>query len=217
MKKILFSVLIISIAGSAFAGDRRDSEKRHSSPVTDEIEAILADEADTVITSLTFGELENLLGRVSIPMQKAAYIQQSSVASMMMPGKGQFMNGDTLSGALFLSGDLLVTAGTLVGGYFLLPSELQFGQLDYFNLTHTEIKDAWTAAAESMTLKDALPTLGVMAGGALLHSGIRAFSARHAAALARDNIEEGKVTFEARTSFFTSGHGRMGVGMGMRY
>ena len=75
------------------------------------------------------------------------------------------MNDDAVSGALFLAADILVAAGTLVGGYFLLPSELQFNNLDYFNTSHTEIKAAWKGAVESATFMEALPTLGVMTGG----------------------------------------------------
>ncbi|MBT3272049.1 MAG: hypothetical protein HN368_02760, partial [Spirochaetales bacterium] len=85
------------------------------------------------------------------------------------------------------------------------------------NSSHTDIKAAWTAAAESITMKEALPLMSVLAGGALLHTGIRAFSSKHAAVLARNNIRDGKITFEARTAFFTSGHGKLGMGMGIKY
>ena len=219
MKRIFASVLICSLGALAFAGDGPDHGKheRARDPLAAEMEAILEAEADTVISDLTFGEIGDLMAKLSVPMQEAEYIKRSSAASMMMPGKGQFMNGDTLSGALFLAGDLVATAGALVGMYFLLPAELQFDQLDYFNTPHSDIEAAWQSAVESATFMDALPTLGVMAGGMALHHGIRAFSAKHAARLARENIEQGNVTFEPRTSFFTSGHGRLGIGMGMRF
>ena len=136
---------------------------------------------------------------------------------MMLPGKGQFMNGDALSGALFLTADILVVAGTLVGTYFLLPEALQFGQLDYLNTSHTDIKAAWKGAAETTTFMQALPTLGVLTGGMLLHKGISIWSAKHAAKLARDNIDAGNITFEPRAMFMSSGKTRMGFGFGIAH
>ena len=217
MKKLLTGLLVFSLGALAFAGDNPGHGRPAHDALTAEIEAILGDEADTVIGELTFGEVGDLMARLSVPMQEAAYVQRSSAASMMMPGKGQFMNGDTLNGALFLTADLIAAAGALAGMYFLLPAELQFGELDYFNTPHSDIKASWQSAMESATFMDALPTLGVVAGGMALHHGIRAFSASHAARLARENIEAGNVTFEPRTSFFSSGHGRLGIGMGMKF
>lgn len=219
MKRLLASVLICSLGAYVFAGDRPGTSRheRRMDPLVAEMEDILEAEADTVISDLTFGEIDDLMAKLSVPMQEAEYIKRSAAASMMMPGKGQFMNGDPLSGALFLAGDVVTTAGVLVGMYVLLPPELQFDQLDYFNTPHSDIKTAWESAAESATFMDALPTLGVLAGGMALHHGIRAFSAAHAARLAKENIEQGRVTFEPRASFFTSGHGRLGIGMGMKF
>jgi hypothetical protein len=207
MKKYIALVVMLFSVFSLFATDSGNPE----------VEAILRGEADTVISGMTFGEVRDLLGRLSVPMQEAAYVSASRGVSMMMPGRGQFMNDDAVSGTLFLAADILVAAGTLVGGYFLLPPELQFNNLDYFNTSHTEIKAAWKGAAESATFMDALPTLGVMAGGVILHRVIAHFSAKHAGNLAQERIDKGLVTFEPITVFSGNGHGRFGFGMGMRF
>lgn len=219
MKKFLMILFICSLSATVFAGDRNgdDSKGRYHNRIGEQLESILESEADTVISDMTFGEVGDLIGRLSVPLQEAAYIQKSKSASMFMPGMGQFMNGDALSGSLFMTADILIAAGTLVGVYFLLPAELQFGQLDYLNTAPIEIHDTWKAAAENTTFMEALPSLGVMAAGKLLHKGIGAWSARHAGKLAKKNIEEGSVSFEPRTSFFSGKHGKFGLGFGLKY
>ena len=213
MKRYIALTLMLSVAFSLFAADSSGTDDELKS----ELEAIFMDEADTVISGMTFAEVHDLLGRLSVPMQEAAYVRGSAVASMMMPGRGQFMNDDLLSGVLFLAADIAVAAGTIVGGYFLLPEELQFQNLDYLNTSFTDIKAKWRSAAESASFMDALPTLGVMAGGTILHRLIAHFSAVHAGNLARERIDAGIVTFEPITAFSGKGHGRFGFGMGVKY
>lgn len=213
MKKLLICVLITVVAVSSFGGDKKD----RTDPVAEKLEEIISENSDTVINDLTLGEINALMAEISVPIQEAAYVSHARSMSYMMPGAGQFMTGDKVSGALFFAADLLVKAGTLTGVYFLLPPELQFGSLDYFNAPHSEIKAAWESAAESASFMDALPTLGVMTGGMLLHKVLGVLSAKNAASRARQNIEDGTVVFEPRTSFFSSKHGMFGVGMGMRF
>ena len=124
----------------------------------------------------------------------------------MHPGMGQYMNHDTLGGTLFLIGDLAVFAGTLVGAYFLLPADLQFDRLNYLTTPFSTIKDRWLAR----NLEEALPVLGVLAGGALVKFGLGALSSSHAGSLAKKNVSEGKISFEPQ--LFWDGH----PGMGMR-
>ena len=57
MKKLLISVLLVAMAASVFAGDNSDHGKKRTDPVSEEIKAIFADESDTVISDLTFGEV----------------------------------------------------------------------------------------------------------------------------------------------------------------
>jgi hypothetical protein len=174
-----------------------------------EVDKALAGERDTAVGTLTVGQLEELLGRLSVAQQKAAFIARSKAMSMMMPGLGQFVNKDAVSGALFLTADLALIAGTLVGAYYLLPPNVRFDQLDYFNDSYENIRSRW----EKHSLVDVLPTLGVLAGGGLLKAILGGISASHAEKLARRNIEEGKITFEPR--FLLLPHGTMGMGWGM--
>jgi len=188
---------------------------RYRDPVAAEMSAIVRDNADTVISDLTFGEVDELMKRLSVPIQEAAYVEKSKTASWMMPGKGQFMNEDVVSGILFMTADIVVAAGTLIGTYFLLPEELQFSNLDYLNAPYSEIKASWESAANAATLKDSLAHFGVFSGGMILRSIISGFSASHAGRLAQQRIDEGVVTFEPISAF--AGHGGLGFGARMKY
>ena len=114
---------------------------------------------------------------------------------------------------LFLTTNLVVAAGTLIGAYFLLPADLQFDQLDYFYTAFDTIKETW----KSHTLVEMLPAMGVMAGGWLVKGGLRLWSAKHAAKLAKENIESGKITFEPTLLMKLGGPGSMGFGMRVMY
>jgi hypothetical protein len=223
MKKWLVILLILTVAGSVFAGSPGHSRSMdHRSMMwmgmeeellKQQLEAVLAGEENTAIGDLTIGEAEELLGEISIAYQKAAFVAKSRAMSMMLPGLGQFMNHDVGMGVLFLSADLLVGAGTLLGAYFLLPDELRFDQLNYFTDSYATIKGQW----ETQSFVDFLPSIGVLAGGGLIQAVLRGVSSRHAAALAERNIAEGNITFEPKVYMLPVGPGAMGFGMGMKY
>lgn len=213
---VIFLVLLCTPAVIFADPGNRDRHGRGKSLYAAEIESILDAEKNTVISDLTFGEIDNILGQISVPLQKEAYVRRSRGASMATPGLGQFKSGDPLSGALFLAGDIAAMAGTLVGLYFLLPSELQFDELNYFTTPVVDVKAVWESAKESITLVEALPSIGVAAAGTLIHHALKIISARHAAKLARENIENGTVTFEPKSSFVTGQDiHRLGIGMAL--
>jgi hypothetical protein len=219
MKKWLLIAALLAVAGTVFAGPERHHGGMHGwmggDPefLQEEIEAILAASGSRTLGDLTVEEIHGLLGEISVARQKAAFIERSKAMSFMMPGMGQFANRDPLNGSLFLTADLLVTAGTLVGAYFLLPSELQFSELNYFSDSYSTIKNRW----EAQSFVDLLPSLGVLAGGWLVSGGIRFFSSKHAEKLARRNIADGTITFEPELVLLPLGPGGMGLGMHMKY
>lgn len=222
MKRIgTATMLIVAVAALAAAqphamGMMGDAWEDDYGPYAQEAQEILTDYEDRVPAELTFGEIGELAGLLSIPAQKAAWVAKSEFASLVMPGAGQFMNDDAVSGALFTIGSLAVTSGTLVGVYFLLPDDVQFGQIDYFNDPNSEIKAAWEGAIAGMSLRDALPIMGVLTGGAILDAILSGFSARHAGDLAQQRIEAGAITFEARPEIIIGPAG-MALNMRMRY
>jgi len=221
MKKWLVVLLLVSVAaGTLSAGSPGQSKmKDHNIWGMEEqllerqLEAVLAGKESTVLGELTVGEAQDLLGEISIAYQKAAYVSKSRAASFMLPGIGQFMNDDPGMGALFLGLDLAAGVGTLLGAYFLLPDELQFDQLNYFKDSFDEIEVAW----KDQSFVDLLPSIGILAGGAVVQGILRGVSSNHAARLAEERIAAGQITFEPKLSVLPAGAGAMGFGMGMKY
>jgi hypothetical protein len=178
--------------------------------LTNEVNAILEHSSSAQISAMSLGDFEKIAGQISIAYQKYDYIQRSRAASLMLPGLGQFKNGDALGGSLFLAGDLAVVAGTLVGAYFLLPSNVQFGSLDYLNAPLATWRTTW----QSNSLLSYLPSAGVLLGGMLVQGALRWISAENAMSEARRSIASGKVTFEPKLVPVV---GPMGMGMMMRF
>jgi hypothetical protein len=159
----------------------------------------------------TLGELggSELLGwsdRLSIARQRDGWLLSSMAASMMLPGKGQFMNGDRAGGSLFVAAHIATVAGSLVAWYYLLPSNLRFDQLNYYSSSFATIKSAW----ESNSLQGYLPSIGVMAGGMALDMVWRVWSAHSALAAAKAGIDAGRVEFQPWA-------GPLGMGLRLRY
>jgi hypothetical protein len=214
MKRLLALLVVVIISGTAFAapvGGPPDPFRIDEAFLRAEIDQALAGDLDRQLGALTLGELEELLGRLSVARQKAAFIARSRAMSMMMPGLGELANKDKVSGALFMTADLALMAGTVIGAYFLLPTDLRFDRLDYFYGSFKDIRDQW----ESHSFMDYLPAIGVLVGGGLLKAILGGISASHAEKLARRNIAEGKITFEPR--LVLPPHGPMGLGWGMSW
>lgn len=224
MKKLLLLLLALSIAVSAFA-DGSEGFKAYENDdyrvYREEAAAILETKGNYPVGEFTLSEMKDLALDLSIPFQKIQYVNESKTASAIFPGMGQYMNDDPMTGTLFLVSHLTVTAGTLIGAYYMLPNELQFSNLNYISDSYTTINERW----ENQSIKDMLPTMGVLAGGFIVNSVIRYLSATHAGKLAQKNIAEGKIKFEPKLILpvfgYSEGNGShqsdFGFGMGMGF
>jgi TM2 domain-containing membrane protein YozV len=204
----LFLVLFAAAAGA----QQKDSP---SAALNEEITAIIDQNAATPLGTMTIADFEKIAGQVSVAIQKRQYVARARAASLMLPGAGQFMTGDPVGGTLFVAGDLGILVGTLLGGYFLLPQNVQFGSLDYLGTPFSAIRATW----QSNTALQYLPSAGVIAGGAILEGFLRWFAGAHAANEARENISSGKVTFQPMLLPMMGPGGMMGMGimLGFRY
>jgi hypothetical protein len=216
MKQLLLSIMVALVAVGTAVGQPMH-HGWHEGPYREEAAQVMEEWADRVPAELTFGEIEELAGRLSIPAQKAGFVARSSIASMILPGSGQFMNGDPLAGSLFLAGDLAITAGTLVAVYYLMPEPLRFDQLDYLQTPKAQVKAIWEDELGEMTLADSLPLAGVLAGGIILDHVLARVSAGHARVLASNRIASGEIEFTPRPELVIMAGGRLGLGMGMSY
>jgi hypothetical protein len=152
----------------------------------------LGEQGDVEVGSLTLNDLNDIASRLSISLQQGQYVERSKAASWFLPGAGQFMNDEVGLGVLFLSADVVIWAGAFIGAYFLLPADLQFGNLDYFGDDYSTIRGRWGAHS----FIDYLPAMSVLAGGTVLSTIIRIISSGNAEELARERVESGAVTFE---------------------
>jgi hypothetical protein len=186
VKRILSILTLLVFAAAAFAGGPGPS---WPSPA-EEISAALEQYRDAEVGKLTVSDLEDIAARLALAHRKAAFVPRSAKMSMMMPGLGQFVNGEPGAGALFMAGSAAIAAGTIAATWLLLPLDVQPQSLFVAPLSSFE------ARFQGHTPLEYLPAAAAVVGGMLLDGALRAASAHHAARLAAKNIEEGRVTFE---------------------
>ncbi|MBI9099131.1 MAG: hypothetical protein JEY91_11670 [Spirochaetaceae bacterium] len=197
MKTILFFLLITTIEVAIFAEgllEIKGFEDDDYKVYIEEISEIIEDQDNNSIGDLSMGDIKEIAFDLSVPIQKMNYVKESKEASAMLPGMGQYMNGDPLSGTLFLLSNLTVGAGALIGAYYMLPHELKFDQLNYIKDSRSTIRTAW----HDQSIEDMLPTMSFLLAGIVVNSVIRLISSNHAGKLAQKNIANGTIQFEPR-------------------
>jgi hypothetical protein len=199
MRKILLLGAALLCAVSAFP------RPRTFNPVAEALAALAADRGSSELGSMTVADVEKAVARLSVAMQQEAWIHGSAMASLALPGLGQFMNHAPLGGSLYLAGSAAVAAGTLIGAYYLLPANVQG------NWFTTPIGTLETRF-KSNSVVEYLPSIGVLAAGAVVDAVLRCISASGAARLAEHKILDGTVSFEP--VLITSGKG---MGLGVRF
>ena len=188
MNRILALLLFSMIVQGTMAQDRNDAFV----DLLKESTVVINEQALTPMGGITLGKLEEIAEGIYLASQKMEFVQRARTASLILPGVGQFINGDVVGGSLFLLMELAIVGGTIVGAYFLLPSDLQFHNLDYVNKPSVDIRNVW----ESHSLMDLLLPMGVAAGGLLVEIVLRGVASFHAGEVAKKNIAEGKISFE---------------------
>lgn len=214
MKKIwLIAVFTAAVSAGAFAQHAWSESPRTaqgydfslSGPYAkEELSAIKSELGDRDFGNLSIAQLSPYWTRLNLALSKDQYLEQTSKLSMIMPGAGQFKNGDTSKGIGFLSLHLAVVAGTWTSFYFLLPADLRFDKLDYLDTSLQGIHDAWGAHS----INDYLPSMGVLLAGTIFDMVIRHWSSREAYSGAGAAIESGKAELKP-----VLGPGYLGFGM----
>lgn len=212
---MLVALVSVSLSAQTMGHGRWAHRDHRPDYVGQTLHHLLSQAGNKRLSQLSAAELRKALGELSVARQKQAYVRRSATASFFVPGAGQFMDHAPAAGALFLTGHLAVAAGTIVGAYFLLPKDLQFGTTNYLTDSFQTIKTRWMAH----NLVDYLPSAAIMAGGMLVDHVLRAFAAKNAAEIARANIKNKKVVFRPEPLMVIPGpHGpRMGFGWNMRF
>jgi hypothetical protein len=200
MKKILLLGAALLCAAFSFA------KPRTFHPVAEAVAALAADRGSSELGSMKVSDVEKAVARLSVAMRQEAWVHGSAMASLALPGLGQFLNSDPLGGSLYLAGSVAVAAGTIAGAYFLLPGDVQTG---WFTAPIGSLQ----AAFKSHSVVDYLPSIGVCAAGMVVDAVLRCVSASGAARLAERRLLDGSIYFEPM--LITSGKG-MGFGLKVR-
>lgn len=208
MKRTMILATALLIGTVLVAGAEERMEMAEMKEYEEAIEEFVRENADEEAGSITIGEYRSLMAKLSVLRQESAYVSKTAGSSFFMPGSGHIMNDAVGQGILFGAGGVIISAGTLVGAYFLLPESVQFTELNYFTDPFAEIETAWKA----LSFTDLLPSLGVLAGGGLIDMIYRGIVAKNAAELARERIDSGAKEFEPEFGLILSG-GMPMVGM----
>ena len=181
------------------------AEKLGTGPyVQAEIGQIGTEMAAQKIGDIEVSALLTLRDRLSVASQKDEYVQRMGLHSYLLPGLGMIETGDTAGGIGFMAADLGVIAGTVIFAYYLLPADLRFDRIDYFNDSATSINNAWS----SHSFTEYLPSIAAVVVGMIADQTVRHWSAAITRREAAQQIDEGRVTFEPKL-----GPGFMGFGV----
>jgi len=197
--KRAFSVLLVLLAPVMMFAVPRGPGSQFIPPeagpyLSAEILQIQSEVGQQKLGEIDAATLFSIRERLSVAGQKDSYVRDMSLHSLALPGLGQFEMGDTGSGFAFLGLDLAAVAGTLVGVYYSLPSDLRFDRIDYFSDSFSTISNAWNGH----TFVDYLPAIGVVMGGVIVDQIIRHWAARAANTEATSRIDSGSVKFTPR-------------------
>lgn len=215
MKRALVVVMICLVPGLMFAypNDRPWTQNRgfqDLSPVeagpyySAEVRQIESEMGQQKLGDIDVAGLAAVRERLSIAIQKDAYVNRVRTESMFLPGLGHFETGDTTNGLLFMGLDLAVLTGTAFAVYYSLPDDLRFDRLDYLHSSFSTINNTWNGHS----IVDYLPAFGVFLGGMIVDGIVRYWSSTSAADGARQKIDTGSVTFKPLI-----GPGFMGLGV----
>jgi len=214
MKKFFFTVIMLVAATVVFAQPMPMMGQvpvkagpnfvARGSYLSVESKAVAVELGDKQFGDLTLNELVPIQSRLALAARKDGWVARTAMMSLHFPGMGQFKTGDTLGGLGFLTLHTGIVAGTLVGAYWLLPADLRFDKIDYFNASGSVIE----TKLKNHSFMDLLPSMAVMGAGMLVDGGVRVWSAHSASTEAKAALDSGKVKLEALV-----GPGFLGMGM----
>lgn len=212
---VLTAVLVLLGSSALFAGPRPGPEsydwdltEEEMLPYNDAITEFMRAHESATLDQLTIGDLRDLGAHLSVVAQEEDYVRTARQSSRLMPGAGHFMIGEGGRGAAFTTGSVLIVAGTIVGAYFALPDEVQFGDVDYINDSFREIGTAWRGES----IASMLPAVGVLIGGGIVHAILGEIASNDAERRARAQVESGAVRFDPQPFIFPDAQGRLMLG-----
>ena len=197
MSRFLIALCVLTLALSPAWADRHregpenDKEIERADLALRELSSLLEPREGVALSDLKVRDVRELFAESSVRMQELEFLGDVKRASFFMPGAGNLKAGDK-AGAGYLAANIAITAGTLVGAYFLLPAEVRFDHLNYFGDSYQDIETAW----KSQSFLDVLPSLGVLVGGFAVRGLLGYFASQSAERAAIEGIKDGRIRFE---------------------
>lgn len=207
------SALVIVIGSPVAAEDRKplsdmEGAAPEIAPYNAAIQAFLDEREARTVDEITIGELRQLGAELSVISQEVQYVRRARIASRVIPGAGHFTIDENGRGTAFLAGSIAVSAGTLIGAYFVLPDGVQFHQVDYINDSFREIGEAWRGES----VRTLFPAFAVLVGGGALQAVLGELASRDAGRRAQAQIDAGVVQFEPQPFIGPDAEGRLMLG-----
>jgi len=161
--------------------------------------------ADKKPSELTLADRARIADALSVKLQGEHFVRHAAVSSFILPGSGQFQVGKPLEGSFFLLAQAAFVGGAMAGSYYLMPADFKAAWGDRTAMHDLMFSGRFT---------EALPAMGVMAGGMALAFVNMSLSSRLAYRDARELVTSGKISFTPR---LVGGMSGMGLGFGLGF
>ncbi len=191
MRRII-AAACLSVAGLGGAFAENETMRAEPVPAARELIEILEDAGDLPLSDLTVSDLLRVVDLASVVHQQQMHVRKSAGLSMIVPGLGQYVNGETGRAFSFFAANLAIKGTAAAFGYFLMPASVKFANLNYLQTPIVDIETRW----KNLTAAEFLPSAAVTASGFILSAIVRHIASRDARDLAMRAVEDGTVVFE---------------------
>ena len=180
-----------AIATLAFASIPAFAERSHAPYTEDALATILGAPPVGTVGEIEVADVHDAAALLSVSMQQDRYVRKATFGSFLFPGSYQLKSGSTGAGLGLAAAGLATTVGTILAWHAVLPTSLQVDNLDYLDAPVGDIETAWQATS----IRELIPSAGVMLAGMAVDHVVRMISARNAEKIARQRIESGEIRF----------------------
>ena len=191
MRRIVVAVCL-SVAGLGGAFAQNEVRRAEPVPAAREVIEILEDAGDLPLADLTVSDLLRVIDLASVVHQQQRHVGKSAGLSLIVPGLGQYVNGETGRAFGFFAANLAIKGTAAAFGYILMPASVRFANLNYLQTPIADIETRW----KNLTAAEFLPSAAVAASGFILSAIVRHIASRDARDLAMQALEDDTVVFE---------------------
>ena len=195
VRKLLLPFLLLSIALFSSAEPlTSDSRVAARVPSAISLELLMDDLSARPLGQWSGAEQVTVWKLREAIQEEVSYVTRSALLSAVMPGFGQFLNGDIRSGMSDFLSDMLLASATIVLATAVLPPAVRPDNLSYLGTTFLQIENKW----EQVTPAELIPSLATLLIGGAAGVALRFASASRAEELAIWNLNSGAIEWDQR-------------------